>query len=170
MEKNFVEEMRELLKKQLSEFELAKKRQQHDAKIVSEEGRKKWLELKDRLKRDIEVINDGLPEPLLSYSENADNELSLKHELSDRDSDMRVAFDPASVVITYEGNKGKGEFRPRVHGEALEYMWDETTPCDGARRTRKISFDSDEPPVPTGRMSEIVLRCVVMSASSPPTS
>lgn len=78
LEKNFVEDMRERLKKQLSEFELVKKRKEHDAKIVLDEGRKKWFELKDCEKNYIEVINDGLPEPLLSYSENASrNELGL---------------------------------------------------------------------------------------------
>ena len=40
LEKNFVEEMREELKKQLSEFEAAKKREEHDAKIVLGEGRR----------------------------------------------------------------------------------------------------------------------------------
>jgi hypothetical protein len=47
LEKSFVEEMRDALRKHLSEFELAKKRE----KIVSDEGRKQWLELKHCVKR-----------------------------------------------------------------------------------------------------------------------
>lgn len=166
LEKNFIKEMCEELKRQLSDFELAKKKEEHNAKIVSDDGRRRWFGLRDCLKNYIEVINDSLSEPLLSYSDNeSGNELSLRHELTD--CDVQVTFDPASSVISYEGNKSKGKFRPRVHGDALVYEWDETTPSPGAaRRIRNISFDDELPkPVPTERMSEIILRCVVMSAA-----
>jgi hypothetical protein len=85
LEKSFVQQMQAALQKQLSAFEVAKKKEQHDARIVADEGAKRWRDLKDSLKRHVEEINDGLVESLLSYSENASgNELSLRHELSGR--------------------------------------------------------------------------------------
>jgi hypothetical protein len=151
------------LQKQLSEFELAQKKEQHNAKIVADDGLKKWVELKDCLKNDIEEINEGLPDALLSHSENASgNELSLRHELSGRS--IQIIFEPASAVFSYEGNNGKGAFRPRVEGDALEYGWENTTPCGVAKPKRMIRLDDDEPPMTfsTNRMSEIIIRCVVL--------
>jgi hypothetical protein len=168
LDKSFVEEMREKLNEQLSEFELAKKREEHDARIVSDEGPKKWLELKECMKNYIKAINDRFPDPLLSYSDNANpNELDLTHELTGRD--IQITFDPASAVISYKGGNDEGEFRPRVRGDALEYRWDETT--RGGMRIRAIDVGGDdeasvtEAPVlfPTERMSEIILRRVVTS-------
>jgi hypothetical protein len=40
LEKNFVEQMRDELQKQLSEFELAQEKEQHNAKIVADDGLK----------------------------------------------------------------------------------------------------------------------------------
>jgi len=124
---------------------------------------KKWLELKDRLKNYIEEINEGLPEAMLSYSENASgNDLSLTHELGVRN--IQIIFNPASAVISYQGNNGKGAFRPRVEGNALEYGWENSTPCGVAKPGRKIRLDEDQPSMEfsTNRMSEIIIRCVVL--------
>jgi hypothetical protein len=91
LDKNFVEEMREKLSEQLFVFDLAKKKKEHDARIVSDEGRKKWHELKKCVKTYIEEINIGLAAELLSYSENAGPDaLGLKHELSG--CDIQIAF------------------------------------------------------------------------------
>jgi hypothetical protein len=170
LDKDFVVKIRAKLNEQLSAFELAKKKKEHDARIVSEEGRKKWHELKQCVKSYIEEINDGLREPLLSYSDNASpNALGLKNELSD--CDIQIAFDPAAAAISYQSKKAKGEFRPRVRGDVLDYEWDETMPLSTPRPRRKISLDEDgeapasedKAPVlfPAGRMSQIILRHVV---------
>ena len=85
LEKNFVQQMRDALQKQLCEFETKKKKEQRDARIVANDGARRWSELKDSLKRLVEEINDGLPEGMLAYSENANgNEFTLRHELSER--------------------------------------------------------------------------------------
>lgn len=68
IEKSFVQQMRDSLQKQLSEFEAAQKKQ-HDGKILADEGAKTWSKLTDSLKRHVEEINDGLSEAMLSYSE-----------------------------------------------------------------------------------------------------
>jgi len=52
--KNFVQQMRDALQKQLSEFETAKKKEEHDARIVANDGARRWRELKDSLKRLVE--------------------------------------------------------------------------------------------------------------------
>jgi|ERR1700675_689609 len=163
LEKKFIEEMRDTLEKQLSEFELAKKKEQHDSKIVADEGATRWRELKDSLKSHVEEINDGLPEAMLSYSENASgNEFSLTHELNDRA--IQITFDPASALISYQGKNGKGAFRPRVEGDALKYEWENTTPCGVPKPKRLFRVDNDEPPMTlsTKQMSEIIVRCVVL--------
>lgn len=169
LDENFVQEMRSKLGKQVFEFELAKKRERHDAKIVSDEGRKKWLELQECVKSYIAEINEGFNEEVLSYSDKASpNEIGLRHEISGYD--IRIAFDPASAAISYEGANDKGEFRPRVLGEVLEYRWDVNIPEQ--RRIRAIEFAGNEntvvedrlpAPFPTKRMSEIILRRVVAS-------
>lgn len=163
LEKNFVQEMQDALEKQRSEFESSKKKEEHDAKIVADEGARRWRELKDSLKSLVEEINDGLVESLLSYSENASGtEFSLKHELNDRT--IQITFDPASAVISYQGKIGKGAFLPRVEGDDLEYGWDNTAPCDGIKALRKFRLKGDQPPMafPTNEMSEIIIRCVVV--------
>ncbi len=92
LEKNFVQEMRDVLQRQLSEFEIAKKKEQHDARIVADEGAKTWRELKDSLKHHVEKINEELPEAMLSYSENASgDEFTLRHELHDRTTQITTA-------------------------------------------------------------------------------
>jgi hypothetical protein len=145
LEKSFVQQMQDALQKQLSEFEAAKKKEQHDARIVADEGARTWPDLKESLKRHAEQINDGLVESLLSYSENASgNEFSLKHELNDRT--IRIIFEPASAVISYQGKIGKGVFRPHVEGDALEYGWENTTPCDSVKPLRKVRTEEDETP------------------------
>jgi hypothetical protein len=162
-QKRFVQEMRVVLEKQLMEFELAKKRKRHDAKIIADEGAKTWSELKDSLKHHVEDINDGFQDGLLSYSDSANgNEFTLRHELRDRN--MQVAFDSASALISYQGGEGKGEFIPRIQGDALQYGWNEIARCDGTKRSRMFQFDEDENPEPfsTRRMTEIILRCVVV--------
>lgn len=168
LEKNFVEEMRDRLKKQMSEFELAQKQKQHRAKILLEEGRRRWLELTESLKTNIEAINDGLPEPLLSYSNHASmNEMGLRHELSE--NEMRICFDPTSATISYEDSKRKGTFQPQVYKDGLAYDWHETVFNERARSKRLIRLeDDDRPPksMPTDEMSEIILRCVVSSLKS----
>jgi hypothetical protein len=117
-DKEFIEEMCGKLSEQLSRFELAKKRKEHDARIVADEGWKKWLELNECVNKHIEGINDRLSGELLFYIPGASpNELNIRHELIGRD--MQIAFDPASAVISYKGETVKGEFRPRVRGDAL---------------------------------------------------
>jgi hypothetical protein len=61
---SFVQEMREVLEKQLVDFELAKKKEEQDTKIVATEGAKTWSELKDSLRHHVEDINDGLRDGL----------------------------------------------------------------------------------------------------------
>ena len=161
--KSFVEEMQEVLKRQLAEFELAKKKEEHDSQILAGEGAKRWKEVKDSLKHHVEKINDGLQDGLLSHSESGSgNELTLRHELRERNT--QVTFDPTSAVISYQGGEGKGEFRPRIQGNALQYAWNEIARCDGIKPSRKIRLKEDETPEPfsTDRMSEIILRCVVV--------
>ena len=51
LEKSFVQQMQDALQNQLSEFEAVKKKEQHDARIVGDEGAKRWRDLKDSLKR-----------------------------------------------------------------------------------------------------------------------
>jgi len=156
---NFLEEMRAVLKKQLAEFET----KQLKAKVLSDEGRKKWLELINCLEKWVHKINDGLPEGVsLSYPLN-NNELTLRHELSGHE--MKVTFDPASGSISYDSNRGKGKFHPSVQGNGLAYEWDETTPCDGAK-VRSISFDERPVPYSISQMSEIILRCIVLDGPS----
>ena len=163
LDEKFVEEMREKLSEQWSEFERVRKKEEHDARIVSDEGRKKWLELKECVKRYIEAINDGLE--LLSYSENVSpNELLLEHELSKYK--IQIAFDPGSAVISYTGDQHKGEFRPRVRGDVLEYKHGDLK--SDQRQIRKITF-ADEPSVnedeapaelfPADKMGTIILGC-----------
>ena len=161
LEKNFVQRMRGILQKQLSEFEAAKEKERHDARIVADDGPRKWRELKDSLKRIVEEINDRLPEGMLSYPQTAnDNEFTLMHELSKRT--MQVTFNPASAVISYQGNSGIGAFRPRVEEDALEYRWENTTRCGVARPSRELRLGDDEPRVSTKRMSEILIHCIVV--------
>ena len=163
LKKSFVQQMQDALQKQLSEFEAAKKEQQHDAKIVADEGAKMWNELKASLKRHVEEINEELPEAMLSYSENASgNEFTLRHEVHDRTT--RVIFDPASAVISYEGNGGSGAFRPRVEGDALEYGWENTIPCGVPKPKRAFRFEDAEPPMTISikEMSEIIIHCIVV--------
>jgi hypothetical protein len=161
--KTFVQEMREVLEKQRIEFEKAKEKEEHDAKIVVSEGAKRWVELKDSLKRNIDGINDGRQDWLLSYSDGASgNELILRHGLRRRNA--LVAFDFTSAVISYAGGKGRGEFSPRIQRDTLQYGWNEVARCDGIQPERAIRFEEDESPEPfsTERMSEIILRCVVV--------
>ncbi len=163
LEKNFVQQMREALQKQLAEFETAKKKEEHAARIVANDGARRWRELKDSLKRLVEEINEGFPEGLLTYPVNTnDNEFTLRHELSERT--MQVTFDPASAVVSYQGNSGKGAFRPRVGEDALEYGWENTTPCGVAKPRRAITLADDEPPraFSTNEMSEIIIHCSVV--------
>ena len=95
--KNFVQQMRDALQKQLAEFETAKKKEEHDARIVANDGARRWRELKDSLKRLVEKIDEELPEEMLSHSENENgNEFTLRHELSDRT--MRVTFHSPVVI------------------------------------------------------------------------
>jgi hypothetical protein len=144
LEKNFVEQMRDTLQKQLSEFETAQKKQQHDARIVADVGAKRWRELKDSLERLVEEINEGLPEGMLSFPRTGnDNEFSLLHELSKRKMD--VTFNPSSAIISYQGASGNGRFLPRVEEDALKYHWDDTTPCGLAKPTRRITFENQAP-------------------------
>ncbi len=166
LEKNFIQEMRDVLRKQLSDAELTEKKQQHDVKIVADEGARRWHELKDSLKSHVEEINEGLVEPLLSYSDNASgNEFSLRNELNDRS--IQIAFEPASAVISFKGNKGKGAFLPHVVEDALEYGWEDTSPCDAAKPLRRFrSADDERPTVTTKWMSEILIRCVVLEPVS----
>lgn len=99
----------------------------------------------------------------MSYSDGASgNELTLTHELRERNA--QVAFDPAAAVISYQGGKGKGEFRPRIQGDTLQYGWNEIDRCDGIKPARMIRFEEDESPEPfsTERMTEIILLCVVV--------
>jgi hypothetical protein len=94
IEKSFVQQMRDSLQRQLSEFEAAQKKKQHDGKILADEGAKTWSKLTDSLKRHVEEINDGLSEAMLSYSENASgNEFTLRHELND--CTVQITFEPA---------------------------------------------------------------------------
>ena len=167
LEKNFVQQMQDALQKQLSAFETAKKKEEHDVRIVASDGARRWRELKDSLKRLVEEINEGLPEGMLAYSENADgNEFTLRHELSERT--MQITFDPASAVVSYQGNSGKGAFRPRVKEDALEYGWENTIPCGVAKPKRAFMLKDDEPPMAfsTKEMSEIIIRCVVVEPVS----
>jgi hypothetical protein len=169
LEKSFVQQMQDALQKQLSEFEVAKKKQQHDTRIVADEGANRWRDLKDSLKRYVEEINDGLADSLLSYSENASgNEFSVRHELNDRT--VQITFEPASALISYQGKIGNGAFRPRIEGDALEYGWENTTPCDGVKPLRKFRLEEDETPAKfsTKEMSEIIIRCVVLEPASKP--
>lgn len=101
-----------------------------------------------RRRSHIEEINDALRESLLSYRESAsDNELSLRHELSGRN--IQITFDPPPAAFSCEGNNGKGAFRPRVEGDALEYGWENTTPCGVAkpcfRQRRTLEFLARQP-------------------------
>ena len=163
--KNFVRQMRDALQKQLSEFETRKKKEQ----LVADNGARRWRELKDSLRRLVEEITDGFSEGLLTCPVSAnDDEFTLMHELSGRT--MQVTFDPASGVITYQGNSGKGEFRPRVEGDTLEYGWEywwETTTLPLFTSTKRaIALEDDKPPKPpmaysTERMSEIIIQCIV---------
>jgi hypothetical protein len=161
--KQFVQQMRDTLQKQSSEFETAKKKEEHDARIVKNHGARRWRELKDSLRRLVEEINDGLPEGMLSYPVNAnDNEFTLMHELSGRT--IQVTFDPVSAVVSYQGNSGKGAFRPRLQEDALEYEWENTTPCGVAKPKRAIRLEDDGPArvFTTSEMSEIIIHCSVV--------
>jgi hypothetical protein len=163
LEKNFVQQMRDILQKQLSEFEAANEKKRHDARIVADDGLRRWRELKDSLRCPVGEINDGLPEGMVSYRQTAnDNEFMLMHELSKRT--MQVTFDPASAIISYQGDSGKGTFLPRIAENALEYEWENTTPCGVARPGRAIRLESDEPPrtFSTKEMSEIIVHCAVV--------
>jgi hypothetical protein len=163
IEKSFIQQMRDSLQKQLSEFEAAQKKKQHEGRILADEGAKRWSELTDSLKRHVEEINDELREAMLSYSENASgDEFTLRHELHDRTT--QITFQPTSAAISYEGASGKGMFRPRVEGDALEYGWENTTPCGVPKPTRAIRFEDDEPAMTfsTKEMSEIIVRCIVV--------
>ena len=167
LEKKFIEEMRDTLQKQMSESETAKKKEEYNARVVANDGARRWRELKDSLKRLTEEINEGLPEGMLSYSENANgNEFTLRHELSERM--MQVIFDPASATVSYQGNSGKGAFRPRVEEDALEYGWENTIPCGVAKPKRAIRLEDDESPMAISmkEMSEIIIRCVVVTPVS----
>jgi hypothetical protein len=162
-EKNFVQRMRDVLQKQLSEFEAGEEKKQHDARIVADDGARRWRELKDSLRVFVGEINDELPEGMLSYPQTAnDNEFVLMHELSRRT--MQVTFDPASAVISYQGECGKGTFLPRIGENALAYEWEITTPCGVARPGRAIRLESDKPSrtFSTKEMSEIIVHCAVV--------
>jgi hypothetical protein len=167
LEKSFVQQMQDALQNQLSEFEAVKKKEQHDARIVGDEGAKRWRDLKDSLKRLVEEINDGLVDSLLSYSESASgNELSLRHELNDRT--VQIVFEPASALISYQGKIGKGAFHARIEGDALEYGWENITRCDGVQTLRKFRVEEDKTPATfsTKEMSEIIIPCVVLEPAS----
>jgi len=71
-------------------------------------------------------------------------------------------------VISYQGKIGKGAFVPRVERDVLEYGWENTTRCDGTKILRKFRLEGDQPPLafPTKRMSEIIIRCVVLEPIS----
>jgi|GEM_PF-3414207 hypothetical protein len=170
LEKNFAQRMRDVLQKQLSEFEAAKEK----ARIVSNGGARRWRELKDSLMRLVGEINDGLDEGILTYPQNTnDNEFTLMHEL--RQQTMQVTFDPASAVISYQGNGSSGKFGPRVKKNALEYGWENTSPSELASALRNprraIRFENDEPKLEgddpqkafsTKQMSEILIHCIVV--------
>jgi len=167
IEKSFVQQMRDSLQKQLSEFEAAEKKKQHDGKILADEGAKNWSKLTDSLKKHVEEINDGLSEAMLSYSENASgNEFTLRHELNDRT--VQITFEPASALISYQGKVGKGAFHARVEGDALEYGWEDIARCDGVKPLRAFRLGEDETPASfsTEEMIEIIIRCVVLAPLS----
>jgi hypothetical protein len=171
VEKSFVREMQDALQKQLSELEQATKQEQHEARIMANEGAKRWGELKHSVESHVKEINAAFVRQLLSYSKDArGNEFILKHELNGRIT--RVIFEPASAVISYKGEVGEGTFVPRVEGDALEYGWNSTMPCDGIRPSRaiKLRFEDGEPPMVflTKQMSEIIIRCVVVEPISKP--
>lgn len=70
-------------------------------------------------------------------------------------------FGLPSALISCEDNKDKGEFRPRVRGNVMEYKWNETgqgeyEPSGWTRMRPRCCF-------PTERMSEIILRFIVIS-------
>ena len=163
LEKSFVQQMRDTLQKQLSEFELAKRKEQHDTRIVADEGAKRWRELTDLLKRHVEEINEEPSEAMLSYSENAGaNQFTLRHELHDRT--VRIVFEPASALVSYQGKIGTGAFHARVEGDTLEYGWENIARCDGVQPLRKFRVEEDETPATfsTQEMSEIIIPCVVL--------
>jgi hypothetical protein len=179
LEKNFVQRMRDVLQKQLSEFEAAKEK----ARIVSDDGARRWRELKDSLMHLVEEITDGPPEGMLTYPQNTnDNEFTLMHELSQQT--MQVTFDPASAVISYQGNGSSGAFRPHLKQDTLEYGWENTTPSGVAtlasalRKPRAIRFKDDEPhqledddpqkAFSTKQMSEILIHCIVVGPVGEP--
>lgn len=167
LEKSFVQQMQDALQKQLSEFSVAKKKEQHNTRIVADEGTKRWRDLKDSLKHHVEEINDELVESLLSYGENASgNEFTLRHELNDRT--VQITFEPASALISYQGKIGKGAFHARVEGDALEYGWENITRCDGVQPLRHFRLEEGETPASfsTKEMSEIIIRCVVLAPVS----
>jgi hypothetical protein len=162
LKETFVQEMRDAIQKQMLESEQAKRKEEHDAKLVADEGPKKWHELKNCLVGYADKINEGLPNWLLNYRENVSgSEFTLKNELSGRD--VQIVFDPASAVISYAGNKEKGVFRPFVQGDGLEYGWERTPARYVLNPGRKFRGDDDEHPLSfsTNRMSEIIIRCAV---------
>ena len=165
-EKDFVQEIREVLRNQLSDFEQTKKRSQREAQVVMGEGAKKWSELKAFLKSQVEEINEAFSDPLLSYSDGGDgNEFTLRHELEDRT--VRVAFAPASAHISLQSNSMKGEFRPRVVGDVLDYGWEIISPSypRSSLRTPRGQHEKPRMAIPMKQMSEIVIRCLVECAS-----
>jgi hypothetical protein len=105
LDKSFIEQMRNALQKQMSNFDEMKKKEQQDAKIVADEGTKTWLQVKDCVRKYIEAIKDELSDPMLSHSEDASgNQFTLRNELNGRD--VQITFNPASAAIAYEGNPG----------------------------------------------------------------
>jgi hypothetical protein len=173
-DKEFVEEMRELLRQTLSDFRRANEPAQRRQRMISVEGPKKWLELKDCILRYISEINDGLCEygqVSLVKTEN-DNNWQLKREFSDRG--VQIAFDPALAVISYTSERGKGKFLPFPEGEVLEYQWNEIANYrDTEQRVGRAFFldDPDDresssarrtpPRYSTRAMAEIIIRCLV---------
>ena len=101
---------------------------------------------------DLEEINDGLVESLLSYSENASgNEFSLKHELNDRT--IQITFEPASAVISYQGKIGERRISsPRRRrcvgiwlGEHYAVRWCKTiAKVEAGRRPASEDFSDEE--------------------------
>jgi hypothetical protein len=129
-ESNFIKEMGDALKEQLVEDEKAKS----IAKIMADEGAKKWLELRSWISTSIEAINDELPEFILSYDDSGGGGLVIviDHELNDRN--VKITFNFSSAEISYQGTNCEGVFRPRVNGSTLDYQLQQTKPIPPDRQ------------------------------------
>ena len=152
---DFVQEMRESLRKQKDGAALSIENKLHDAKVYQKEGARTWQKLRELVVERIKQINNGEQDAPLEYEPDGDTSFGVRNRVADRG--LVVTFEPPSATIAYRGAVAKGLFRASVRGNALAYSWENTEPSSGVN----VVHQTIGTVISIEKMGEILLRAVV---------